>query len=77
MTFVKRTVAVLFLAAILAVFATAGTAMAFEPPADPQNKFTGGGASGHPGMMGQKTAMDTGNTRAAWNAHDNSDQIGN
>ena len=73
----KRVLAVALVAAVFAVFAAAGTALAFEPPADPQDVFTGGGAAGHPGSNGQATAMGTGNTRAAWNAHDNSGQIGN
>ena len=75
----KRTITTLALVATM-VLGTAATALAFEPPHDPQDKFTvaectgPGIVNGHPGAgdydegTGQWAAIQTGNTVGAWNA---------
>jgi hypothetical protein len=60
-----------------ATFTFAPSASAFEPPADPQNKFTcpgGDPVAGHPGFPGITTGVESsvvksgGGAAAAWSA---------
>ena len=71
----KRMITTLALAAAM-LLATATAALAFEPPADPAEKFTCepdgtplDAIAGFPGVNGQNRAIfGTGNTVGAWNA---------
>jgi len=70
----KRMITTVVLAAAM-LLGTAASALAFEPPADPQDKFTSecgdpiSAIKGHPGFTGQETAIfEAGNTVGAWNA---------
>jgi hypothetical protein len=72
----RRMFTVLALAATM-VLGTTAAALAFEPPADPANKFSvsectdPGIINGHPGAVGQWKAILSGGpdrTVAAWNA---------
>jgi predicted ribosomally synthesized peptide with SipW-like signal peptide len=64
------------LAAGLLLTLTAVPAMGFEPPSDPAGVFScdGGPVAGHAGG-GLSVALGTGNTVAAWNAVNHSEQI--
>jgi hypothetical protein len=74
----KRIRSIVIVAALVLVFAMpAGTASGFEPPADPQDKFTCPGGEpvpGHPGFPGiatgtEQSFMNTdGRAVAAWSA---------
>ena len=70
----KRLITTLALAATM-LLATATTALAFEPPADPTDKFSciPGVVEGFPGHNGQSVAVSTGenpfDNLGAWNAH--------
>ena len=72
----RRKFTVLALAATM-LLGTTATALAFEPPADPADKFSvsactdPGIINGHPGAVGQWAAIlsgGPGRTVAAWNA---------
>jgi hypothetical protein len=73
----KRMFTTVALAATM-LLGTTATALAFEPPADPANKFSAGACDdvvsivdGHPGAEGQWAAILSGGperTVAAWNA---------
>ncbi len=72
----KRVITAAILAAVM-VLGSATAALGFEPPADPQDKFTvaactdPGIINGHPGATGQWAAILSGGpdrTVAAWNA---------
>jgi len=71
----KRMITTVVLAAAM-LLGTAASALAFEPPADPQDNFTsdctpGGAVAGHPGVIGQVAAISSGGperTVGAWNA---------
>jgi hypothetical protein len=74
----KRIITTVALAATM-LLGTTATALAFEPPADPVNKFSVGACDeagiigGHPGANGQWKAIGSGGpdrTVAAWNATD-------
>jgi hypothetical protein len=73
----RITLAIVTTTAALAV--TAGSANAFEPPADPTDNFTceGGPVAGHPGHNGLGTAMTHASSPTAWNAAFNPGPVGN
>ncbi|MDH3753146.1 MAG: hypothetical protein OEU32_04665 [Acidimicrobiia bacterium] len=64
----RITVAILAIATTLAL--GAGPAAAFEPPADPTDRFTceGGPVAGHPGHRGLSVAMGHATAPTAWSA---------
>ena len=70
----KRMITTLALAAAM-LLATAASALAFEPPADPADTFSceGDVVAGFPGANGQSVAVNTGDepfdNLGAWNAH--------
>lgn len=76
----RRNLATLVSAGLVAVALGAGPAQAFEPPGnEPADLFScePNAVAGHPGGKGLATAVATGNTTAAWNAHFNRGPVGN
>lgn len=80
----RRRAAVLVPVAALLLTVPAGSALAFDPPADPNDNFTcfDNGTIrtpvlGHPGAAGLSNAMGKAHSMTAWEAWLNSDQIGN
>jgi len=76
----KRRIATAVAAVPLALLLNVGAVGAFEPPGqEPEDLFSCNPSAvlGHPGGEGLTNAMTKSGKSAAWNAHFNSDRIGN
>lgn len=76
----RRRAGTLVTAVSLAAALSAGSAVAFEPPGEePDDLFSCSPTAvlGHPGGDGLANAMANSGSSTAWNAHFNSDAVGN